>query len=421
MKRHAMEERLSPTYEAALRARRPFIFLVGSLGMLIFAVSAQMLPALLASVADAFERDLAQRGLLLGVQYAGFFLSTLLSGHLSDRFGHRTFILIGFALIAAGLGVASAAKSCAAFQAGILMTGLSGGFLESPLSAIVSDAFPDKRAQALNATQMFYNVGAIAGPIAAGFLVGMGFTWRAPFAVFVVLAVAILVFSFACLPRKRRADREREAAEGDEPIPWGFVLALSLALFLYVGGELTTAQWSADYLEQRFAVSAKWSPLALAGFWFGMLWGRGAYIIAIRRTGYVVPMLFSAVLATVAAVCMAYAPSAALAGVFCLLTGFFLAGTWPTILAYAASRVGTRTATVFSVIVATGGLGAMIIPPLAGYIARATGGRHRTILLVGALSILLEGVVLLAVALHRRNATRRNIRSFRIDAADDKR
>jgi len=242
-------------YEERLSQRRRTLFILSSLAMLVFAMAGQLLPSVLSPLAEEFRRDLAQRGLLFGIAFAGFFLSTVASGHLADRLGHRPVLLVGFGALASGLALAGAGRSFLMLQAGVLGIGLSGGLLETSFSAMVSSAFGDRRGEALNLTQVFFNVGAVAGPALAGGLLALGLGWRMPFRVVLVAALAVGASAVALLPRKTPDTRPPKRARVSDPAPWGLIAGLSLALFLYVGGEMTVAQWSANYLREGFGVA----------------------------------------------------------------------------------------------------------------------------------------------------------------------
>ena len=367
------------------------------MGMLVFAMSGQILPALLAPVAGHFDRDLSERGLLLAFGPAGFVLSTVLSGWLSDRWGRRVFILLGLAAMAVGLGLAGAARTVAALTAGLLLLGVSGGLIEAPISLVVSDVFVERRAQALNAVQLFFNIGAVGGPILVSLLLWAGAAWRAGFGAAAFFAAAAWALSFRFLPRHGNRARTPVRPDGERNGGRGLVIALSVALFLYVGGEMTVAAWSANYLSLEFGVPDARAELAVSGFWLGMMIGRALYVGMVERMGYLPLVMGSAVLSAVTAVAAAFARTSVAASVLCGLVGLFLGGSWPTILSYAAGRCPQRTGAVFGVIVGAGAMGMLTVPPLAGWVAERSSLGLRAAMLLAAASVIAEGLVLFAI------------------------
>ena len=381
--------------------RRP-ILIVCCVDTLIIAAAGQMLPAMLGPIAREFEQNLAQRGILLMLAPLGFVISTLVSGYLSDRWGQRLFILTGFALLTAGLVLAAWAPTYLILQAGLFICGASFGFIESPIAVVGADAFPDWRAQALNVIQVFFNVGAIIGPAIIGALFWRGWNWRAGFGLCIVLSLAALVLSSRGLPRRRAnvpAGHEQGERQG---VRWWLVALIAITLFLYVGSEMTVGQWSANYVEQTFGVAPARAAIVVSVFWFGMMLGRSLYIVLVARMGYLLPVIWSAVLAAASAVAAACASSGLQAGIWCALTGFFLGGTWPTILAYAAHKSPGRIGTVFGAVVSAGALGGVFMPPLAGWVAQGTRHELRAAMLLGAAIIILEGLIVFGIWLWDR-------------------
>ena len=387
------------------RVRRRLLLTAACFGMSVFAMSCVILASALVPIAAEFKRTNAQCGVLLAYAPAGFMLVTLLGGYLSDRWGQRVFVLTGFGVLVAGLALASCAERFSVLGGGIFLMGMSGGFIESPLSAVTVNAFPDKRAQALTLTQIFFNVGAVLGPAIVGLVLWWGWGWRAGFRVFILLALGAFVLAFIGLPtmKQHRAAREVEPREG--PIRWGIVCVMALTIFLYVGSEMTMAQWSAKYLHDTFKVPEARATLVVSGFWLGMMFGRALYIKLVGRLGYLVPLMMSAVLACAAAVGASMARSATTAAIACCLAAFFYGGSWPTILGYTAHKTPGRTGTVFGILVAAGSAGCLTFQPLAGwlsYLQRLAYGL-RAVMMLSAAAIFLEGLVILGVWLWDRN------------------
>lgn len=381
---------------------RRYVMFLGCLVMLTIGMANQTLPAALGSVSSEFGRNLAQSGVMLFLGSFGFIVSTLVSGWLSDRWGQRPFILGGCVVIGIGLALAAWAPGYAVFLTGIFLMGFSSGLLESPASVAVAEAHPERRAQALNIVHVFYNVGAVAGPALLGGILAIGLGWRAGFASCATLAIAALALAYAVLPRKSRHVEATSGNSNTPAIKWGLVLAIASVMFLYVSAELTIASWSAKYLEDAFRTASSRAALAVSGFWFGMGAGRVLYVIIVRRFGYLVPLLASALLAALFAFLAASARGPLWAGAACALAGLSLGGSWPTILGYGAHVNPGRTGTVFGVIAASGAAGAAMTPLLAGWIAEHSAQRVHTAIAVGGVAALLEAGVIVALIVAER-------------------
>ncbi len=377
------------------QARR--ILATGFFAMSVFGISIVILPTVLKSVSAEFNRNLAECGMLMVFAPAGFVVSTLVGGYLSDRLGQRLFLLIGFAMMGSGLLLIALTGTYGLLQVGLFTVGISGGFVESPVSAAAANAFPTRRAQALNITQLFFNVGAVGGPVIVASILWLGGGWRTCFGAVSLLAISAFLLCLFGMPSMAHHRASRAAETDRVAIRWGIVTFMAVTMFLYVGGELTIAKWSAKYLIETFDTVEPRAALVVSGFWLGMMVGRALYVVLVGRMGYLPPLLLSALLAGATGIGVALARSGFVAALGCALMGFFLGGTWPTILAYTAHRSAGRTGTVFGVLVAAGAMGALAVPPLAGWLAEASASGLRAAMGLGTAFILIEGVLVLAL------------------------
>ena len=391
-------------YDQALQARGGRVFAVGCMTMLTVAVAGQMLPSVLARISEEFSRNFAQRGALVGIFYVAFVTSTVLGGTLSDRLGQRLFILLGLSIMVAGLALVAMGQRYRVIQAGIFAIGLSGGFVESPVSAAVARAFPRRRAEVLNLTQIFFNLGAVAGPALAAGMLWAGYGWRAAFGAVILLVLSVEVFTAFSLPaRPRSAPRTADKTAACR-LPRGLICALSITLFFYVAAEMATSQLSANFVEEVHGMQPQHAPLVVAGFWLSMGLGRFIYARIVQYTGYLAPLLASAVLSMFSALGAAWAPSTPIAVAACCLLGLFLGGSWPTILGYAAHRIRHRTGAVFGIIVACGATGAAVGPMLAGWLAERSALGLKMAMLSGAGWAALMALMVLGIWLWDRRA-----------------
>ena len=93
-----------------------------------------------------------------------------------------------------------------------------------------------------------------------------------------------------------------------------------------------------------------------------------------------------------------------MAATACGLAGFCLGGSWPTLLGYASHLNPGRTGTVFGVIVSAGSAGAVVVPPLGGWVAQHSASQIRATMVLGGCVALLEAtvIILLMVAARRK-------------------
>ncbi len=207
-----------------------------------------------------------------------------------------------------------------------------------------------------------------------------------PFAVYAVLR----------FPKAKHAQGfpiKSAAAIARSPLLW----LTAFILFFQSANEFTVGGWISTYLQTTFGVGAGAAALVLAGYWAAVMSGRLLSSRLVRTVGNETLILASAVLALLAALLMALAPSGALAAAGAVIIGLGFAAIYPTTLAIVGERFAAFTGTAFSVVIAVGLVGGMLAPWLAGRIAEASSLRRGLIIPVVDCAM----IVLLTVLVRR--------------------
>ncbi|MEU1199447.1 DHA2 family efflux MFS transporter permease subunit [Streptomyces sp. NPDC005813] len=129
--------------------------------------------------------------------------SLILGGKLGDRFGRRTYYLVGvagFALASVAIGLVGSIGGVIAFRA---LQGVCGGLLMPNTLGLLRAVFPPRRfGMAVGIWAMVSAVSTALGPIVGGLLVeNVG--WESVFYINAPIGVVALVFSALVLPQSR--------------------------------------------------------------------------------------------------------------------------------------------------------------------------------------------------------------------------
>jgi fucose permease len=333
--------------------------------LFVFAVSVNTLPAVLLRASGELNISSTSLSVAGSVQFLGFFFATLLGGALSDRVGKKGILVVATLLMGLGAGVVVAAQSGLHVAIGCALLGMGGGVVETLSSAILVELFPTRRKLMLNLSQVIFCVGAVGAPLAMGWLLPRGVSWRLSFAGVAALCAVLLV-----LLAKARFPHTAPHADLQAPrlsvlVRRPSVVFPCVALFAYVFSEFAVIMFANYYLSEHLAAPESWSIYAIAWVWCAV--GLGRLGCAAIPEGHSYEKLLSTLMVVSALLMGAqvWVTDWHVALLLFTLTGISFSGVWPMIVGMAASRSSARsTATVLGLTISVGALGCASSPPV---------------------------------------------------------
>lgn len=184
-----------PGLRSALRSRAYRAALVANLGVgwVVFGVRNSLVPLY---VTEELGRTVAWAGAGLLVGSAAQALGLLRSGRLTDTWGRRPALLLGTTLATAAMAVLVLPPALGAFLASMAVMGLAAALLASVPAALVGDVTAARGGRVVAVFQMSSDLGAIAGPLVAGWLTDV-VSFQAAFAASTAVLGAGLVAALA--------------------------------------------------------------------------------------------------------------------------------------------------------------------------------------------------------------------------------
>lgn len=375
--------------------------------MVLFAVTSNVVFASLGRISLDFQVSSELFSAAVAIQFAGFFVTSLLVGTLSDRFGKR--VTIASACIVASVGAVGwmispwlapgvrcllgtlgmdatpEAVALISVSLGAIALGAGGGVLESVGAAILTDLHPDKGKFYMNMSQVAYCIGAIMPTVVMAKLFPLGVSWKWFFAGTALLA---LILAFSCRFIRLPQNSQGRRGHGN----WRSVLRVypsvalpSISCFCYVFPEMATATFLGIYLNKYLHAPESMSLYCLPMFWSAVIVGRlgCAFLPQRQRYEYVIAMLFLA--AAVFCGCQPLVSSWKVSMALFVLTGLAFAGTWPLIVSLASSRNLEDSGTAAGITISTGSLGCIFNPVIIGPLLHCNNIRGAFFLLAGLL------------------------------------
>jgi EmrB/QacA subfamily drug resistance transporter len=361
---------------------RRLIFGIVAIGLFMSSIDSTIVATALPAIHTSLRATINWAGWTITIYSLGMVIGLPIAGKISDQFGRRRIFVYGVALFTASsllCGLSTDIYLLVAFRA---LQAIGGAALQPAAAGIVADHFGKDRDRAIGMFGTIAAGGQVIGPVVGGVLVGY-LSWRWIFFVNVPIGIVLLGAIFRFVPESQRMARTRTDIRGlvlmglfvlaanfgitsignsrttfydpaflvpeaaalvllylfvrhtkrsAEPfIPMrllrakGFAVMNSLNLLWGVAG-FGVASLAPLYAEDRYHLAALNAGTLLAARGCGAIVVGAAAAMALRRTGYRIPLVAGFTVVAIGTVAMAIAPRLGLSPYVWLSIGAGLTG-----------------------------------------------------------------------------------------------
>jgi MFS transporter, FHS family, L-fucose permease len=336
-----------------------------------------------------FELSYFEAMLIQFCFFGAYFVMSFPSGYLVEKVGYRKGIIIG--LLVAGVGCLGFYPAASQHVYPLFLLALfvlaSGITLlqvaANPYVAILGE--PATAASRLNLTQAFNSLGTTVGPWVGSILilsiVATAHDARAVQLPYLILAGTLfaiaVVFAQFHLPAVEAAspstDAPRAAAAKDSVWRHRSLVLGAVAIFVYVGAEVTIGSFLVNYLSQPDigAMTERMAGHYVSFYWGGAMVGRfiGSAVLRSVKPG---TLLACNAACAIALLLMTMSTQGATAMYAVLAVGFFNSIMFPTIFTLGIAHLGRHTGEGSGVL-CMAIIGGALVPLVAGYMADRSG------------------------------------------------
>jgi len=424
-------------HKKAFAARELGLMLIAFLGIFVYG----LLSALPGAVLPTLERNRylpndSRVATFLLINAAGAVLAYIVSGPIIDRIGKKFALgcgatLVLTSMIGLALTVTKVSPGSALFLifGCSLVLGLGANAIVAAGHALVVDVAAHWRNAALNLLDICFGLGLAALPLVVQQVQqygGLASIFWSLGGITVVLLALMLVprFPRPSQPESSSLSGARELFRN--PSFW----LLAIALFMYVGTEVSVGKWLVTYLERdaqmlssqgidakQLQTLARTSTGALSHFFeqdpagigissyalrtlslfaFALLGGRlvSSLLLGVFRLNSFVLLTAGSVLTTVALIVSFTTNSPTVVRMGLIAAGFGMGPIFPTSVGLASVMMPRMAGTAMSLVMGVGFAGLLLIPPAVGYISTAAGGEVGDVR-TGLLAVMAASVVML--------------------------
>ncbi len=364
------------------------------------------------SMRAEFGQPVDALGILIIAMISGYLVSSFLSGALVQRFGVGLLLTGSVALTGLALLGYSLSPAWSLMIGASVFLGLGAGAIDAGLNNYVAHHHSDGLMQWLHAS---FGVGVTLGPMIMSAGLIWTDTWRTGYWIVaagqLVLAVVFLLTT-RLWERDDTSDRTDETEDalaasfratlGEHRAWLGFLLFL-----IYAGLEVTLGLWAYTLLTEERGIAPETAALWVSVYWGMFTVGRMVAGLVTRHLGLLRVMGVSLMLAVVAAIMLIWQPTPLIGLLGLAVAGFAYAPIFPAMVSSTRQRLSQPHVTnTIGMQFSGAGLGAAIMPPLAGAIAART-SLDSIPWFVLATALVLGGLYWLALTLapHRQGTT----------------
>jgi fucose permease len=258
-----------------------------------------------------------------------------------------------------------------------IVAGLGAGAIDAGLNTYIASNFGEGLMQWLHAS---YGIGVTLGPIIMTAGLNWFTAWQWGYRNVGIAQIVLAVCFLLTLPMWKQSHVQQQqenrrltdyATPISETLRHPAVWASLLMFFMYTGIEASFGNWTYSLLTLSRHVS-----IEVAGYWAGSYWatftiGRILAGLLMRRLGVKALLAGGLLSATCGAILLWWDPFPTASIIAVSVIGFALAPIFPGLVSATGSRVGDHhAANTIGMQISAAGLGAAVVPGLAGVLAQ---------------------------------------------------
>ena len=304
-----------------------------------------------------------EMGAILAGGSIGYFVSTFVCGILLRRWGPKRVIVYGLVLQAVGLAAFGQMPSLAINAIALLLIGLGQGGSEVVTNFSVVRIEHSGRSNLMNFIHAAFTAGAIVGPLGIGQLIERGYPWQVAFLALAFLSLLMaLAFTLLSFETVSADPAKQENSPLSYLMSQPLMLLLTTLILLYVGVEIGTSNWIAEYFVQSLGVSAASGAYTVSLFWMGLLAGRLSVAIFYRRDDQAVLLVTACILSALSLSLGLWGDSFVWKAACFFSTGMGFSIVYPVVVVLAGRFFPTQQEMAIAIISTGGGVGSFAFP-----------------------------------------------------------
>jgi fucose permease len=323
------------------------------------------------TISNEFSISGTIAGIVISLHFIGSMIAPIIFGEISDRIGNTIVSVISFNILISGLLLVYLSKSLILISSGIFLIGCGFAVAEGILSGVLSDMNPGETNKVMNLSQMFFSIGAVAGPMISLLIINVSGNWKNIFILMIIAFTAVMLY----LSKLRFTGQDFEAGKSSGLISLrlfrsSMFVMLVLSILIYVGLEEGIAFWIDTYFVNLYN-SSQLGAYALSGYWASMIIGR--YLASKFHNRYKV-FLTGGLIVSLVFFTLGLLINNSIISMVCFIgTGAGFSAIWPIIMSITSDAYPEYRGTALGIMMTSGAGGGALFPFILGMLSDKSG------------------------------------------------
>lgn len=312
--------------------------------------------------------------LIPSMVFLWFFILSVPTGILQDRFGKRRVLNAGIIITGIGMVVPYISYTFPAMLVAFVLLGIGNTIVQVAANPLLQEVVPPKKFSSfMSLSQFIKAIVSMAGPIiAASFAMRAG-NWKLVFTIYAFTSfLAAIWLGFTKIEEIKGEGEPASFQSCFKLLGNPFVLVMVIAIFLIVGSDVGVNSNLQSFLSSKFGISLEKASYGISIYFAALMISRflGAVIL-----NFIKPRLFlviTAFISIIGVLFIIFSPTYIMAYVAVFIIGFGSGNLFPLVFSIAVNRMPERANEISGLMIMAVSGGALI-PPIMGLVSQAFG------------------------------------------------
>lgn len=332
--------------------------------------------------------------LIPSMVFLWFFVLSVPTGILQDRFGKRYVLNAGIIITGLGMVIPYISYTFPAMLVAFIFLGIGNTIVQVAANPLLQDVVPERKFSSfMSLSQFIKAIISMAGPILAATFALKAGNWKLVFSIYALTSFLVALWlGFTKIEEFKGTGERANFKSCFALLKNPFVLSMVIAIFLIVGSDVGVNSNLQNFLSSKFGISLEKASYGISIYFSALMISRflGAVVL-----NFIKPSLFliiTAFISIVGVLFMIFSPTYTLAYVAVFIIGFGSGNLFPLIFSIAVNKMPDRANEISGLMIMAVSGGALI-PPVMGLVSQ-TFGAVASIFVIG---ICLSYVTLVAL------------------------